>query len=415
MRHNEAELARLCTRKPALRPRCNVPMLPWRLLVVVLVAFLVGGSAVMPSVSASAVSEPMLRRVAGFHYASGTDIAFSGQYVYAASQGRAGGVHVIDVSRRVPRKVGFVSCTGTQNDVAVVRPGLLALAYHQGECRGHMVGHGVRLIDVTNPRKPRVRGAAELPGGTHTLTAYPGKPIIYASPGGLASGGGTEQILDASNPARLRVAATFQPSPLGCHDVSFFISKARKLAFCAGSSETQVWDVAQPLAPKVLAHIANPLIWFHHSTATTSDGKYLAIGDEASGAHACAGNSPAGAIWLYDISDPVQPTLAGYLGPANGREPVGALVGVGGVAGAWCTAHNFNFIPGTRTLVAAWFTGGTRVIDFSTASAPKELAHYQPSDANTWSSYWYRGRIYANDLTRGLDILELKGVKGAGR
>jgi hypothetical protein len=27
--------------------------------------------------------------------------------------------------------------------------------------------------------------------------------------------------------------------------------------------------------------------------------------------------------------------------------------------------------------------------------------------ADTWSSYWYNGKIYANDITRGLDVFDL--------
>ena len=52
-------------------------------------------------------------------------------------------------------------------------------------------GGGVRLLDVKNPKKAKLLGAVnDLPGGTHTLTVYPGTSYIYASPGGTANGDG---------------------------------------------------------------------------------------------------------------------------------------------------------------------------------------------------------------------------------
>src|SRR5919106_1233675 len=70
------------------------------------------------------------------YFAGGTDIDFSGRWVYAMQQGNRGGVHVIDASRRRPRKVSFIPCPGEQNDVAVVKRGLIALGYHNSTCAG---------------------------------------------------------------------------------------------------------------------------------------------------------------------------------------------------------------------------------------------------------------------------------------
>ncbi|HEX2241504.1 MAG TPA: hypothetical protein VHJ82_10245, partial [Actinomycetota bacterium] len=70
-----------------------------------------------------------ITEVAHFPYSAGTDIDFAGRFVYAAQEGDEGGVHIFDISGSRPREVAFVSCPGTQNDVAVVRPGLIALGF----------------------------------------------------------------------------------------------------------------------------------------------------------------------------------------------------------------------------------------------------------------------------------------------
>ncbi|MGH2747680.1 MAG: LVIVD repeat-containing protein [Actinomycetota bacterium] len=356
-----------------------------------------------PSAGAAQVNKSdNVKLIQNFKYEGGSDLDFSGKYVYAGQLGNDGGVHVLDVSGKKPKKVAFISCPGSQNDVAVVKPGLLALGYHSSTCAA-APGSGVRLIDVKDPKRPRFLGQVQTPGGTHTLTVYPGKPIIYASPGGLANGGGTEQIIDVSNPKKPEVVATFRLNPAGCHDLSFSITKERKLAFCPGLTEIQVWDVSDPLAPLPIGHIANPFMFFPHSAIATPDGQYLVVGDEAFAAHECAAQGPTGSLYVYDITVPSAPLLVGHFGPPRGAEPVGVL--------EWCTAHNYNFVPGTRILVSAWYTGGTSVIDFANPTLPEEIAYFQPGNADTWSSYWYRGRIYANDLRRGLDVIEVKGLE----
>lgn len=353
-------------------------------------------------------SFPYENKEAGF-FDGGTDIAFSGKYVYAMQQGVKGGIHIFDVSGGAPKKVGYFNCPGGQNDITVVKPGLVALGYHSTQCGGP--GAGVRLVDVSNPKRPVLLGAVnDLPGGTHTLEAYPGKPYIYANPGGLpTNGGAVEQILDVSNPAKPKVAATFKPNNSGCHDLTFHFTKDEKLAFCAGLGEVQVWDVSDPEAPVTIGR-AVPPTQFAHSVAITHDGKYMIIGDEAIAGNDCVGG-PTGSLWVYDIQVRQVPVLVGHFGPQRGPLPAGSS---NYNRNTWCSAHLFNFVPGTYTLVSSWYAGGMNVIDFSNPSQPQEIAHYMGTGddiTNYWSAYWYDGRIYANDRVKGLDVFEVKGVK----
>jgi hypothetical protein len=55
------------------------------------------------------------------------------------------------------------------------------------------------------------------------------------------------------------------------------------------------------------------------------------------------------------------------------------------------------------------------VLDLSDPSAPVEIAHYMRTGeakeiTNYWSAYWYKGRVYANDRVRGLDVFRVQGV-----
>jgi hypothetical protein len=70
-----------------------------------------------------------------------------------------------------------------------------------------------------------------------------------------------------------------------------------------------------------------------------------------------------------------------------------------------------NFVGKTRTAVISWYTGGTSLVDFSNPSLPEEVAYLRADDSDSWSSYWFDGRIWINDLRRGIDVLEVKGLK----
>lgn len=347
----------------------------------------------------------------------GTDMAFDGRNLYAAEQGRdglGGGIHILDVSGPKPRKISFVPCGGWQNDVAVVKRGLIAVGYHDGAVNcGNRTG-GVTLVDVHDPKKPRLLGTTpgDIPpgtdpfggGGIHTLTVYPGTALIYASPGGRQAGyeTGIETILDVSDPRNPKVAATFD-SGIGCHDFVFDIRPERKLGFCTGPGETQVWDVSDPVAPEVIGHIVNPVHYLHHSAAVTPDGEYLVVGTETLG-NECVGG-PTGGLFVYDLSNPRLPLLTGYFGAQRGGMPVYTFVTDVQFENL-CAPHLFNFVPGTRLLVSGNGSGGMNVVDFTDPASPEEVAHYVSDATDYWAAYWFDGRIYANGV-RSVDAFEV--------
>lgn len=353
-----------------------------------------------PTVAGGASATVELKRIASFSFrgatdrtTGGTDIDFSGRYAYVMQRGNFGGVHIYDVSGPKPRKIRFVHCPGDQNDVAVVRPGLIAVGYHSSGCPG-VDGGGIRLIDVEDPASPRLLGAIELPPrGTHTLTAYPGKPLVYTN---TSTGQG---IVDVSDPHRPKVVWRLENE--GCHDLTFDLRANRKLAFCpqGGSGITEIWDVADPRSPRVVSRIANPAIPYHHSAIVTTDGKHLVIGDEAVGT--CV-SAPTGALWIYNIEDLSMPELVSTWAPEN-RLPGSAS----GFSRGCGTVHNFNLVAGTDILVSAWMEGGLILIDLSDPENPLELTHYDDPETAYWSAYYFDGRIYATDMDRGLDVFRL--------
>lgn len=68
-------------------------------------------------------------------------------------------------------------------------------------------------------------------------------------------------------------------------------------------------------------------------------------------------------------------------------------------------------MPGTRNLVISWFSGGSSVLDLGDPAVPEEIAYYMPDDAVAWTAHWYDGHVPINDMARGFEMLEVKGLK----
>ena len=401
-----------------------------RFLRIVGAVVLLAAVAVQPASASAVVSKSEnVKPISHIKYWGGSHLTFGGDYAYAAQwngrgeRPKVGGIHIIDISGQ-PREVGFFKCAGADTDVAFVEPGVVAVGHHDAACNPLEPGKGeddsgLYTIDVSDPRRPEMMGSLNLPRDVegqdrsgrqnHSISKYPGKPIIYTNSGGLPSNGQMlTHVIDVSNPNKPKVMADFRadfPST-GCHDFSFHFDKRGKFGFCSGLGGTSIWDVSNPAKPEVISHIVNPLIQFSHYSVASADGKILAINDENITANDCVEQeTPTGAVWFYDISDVENPEFISYHSPRRGGGPVGSFEAPWGT----CTSHDFNWAD-NRRVVVPWYSGGFSVIDVKDPSAPKEIAHYQAEGGSMWSAHYYKGRIYTNDQLRGFEAFEVKGL-----
>lgn len=384
-----------------------------------LAGVLLCGVLVAPSPAVAAAEDVRLDLVQRFPLKGGLEIAAEGDYVYASQwnghYNRAekpywGGVRIFDVSKDRARAVGALDCPGYDNDVAVVEPGIIAVGYGENTCAQNPRLPGVLFADVSDPRDPTILSDIGV-YYAHTISTYPGRPLIYASTGGWLPVGaeGRIDIIDASDPANPKIVGDFTFDGIGCHDISFRITKDSQLAFCTTSSPTQlILDVSEPTRPEILARIVNPLIQYGHTAVASPDGDLLAITDEAFVAHECVtGASPIGGLWLYDISNPTLPLVVGYRALGEGRAEVGH---VAEGTPSYCTAAMIDWMPDGR-LISSWYSGGVEVLDVSTPQTPSIVASYRPDDSLAYGVDYFRGRIYVNDIDRGLEVLELTGAR----
>jgi hypothetical protein len=188
-------------------------------------------------------------------------------------------------------------------------------------------------------------------------------------------------------------------SIVACHDIAVFIEP--NLAAGACFDEGQLWDITNPGNPQFLRRFRNNEVdLLVHSATFSWDGETVAFEDEAGGGGGDRCRDPndlQGRMWFYDTSLNLQGSFK-----IPRAQPAGEI----------CTAHNYNIIPktdDTDILVSAWYEGGTSVIDMTNPAAATEVGYYDaqanPASSDAWSSYWYNGFIYVNDIARGLDTM----------
>ncbi|MGH2756520.1 MAG: LVIVD repeat-containing protein [Actinomycetota bacterium] len=393
-------------------------------LVASLIVTALGVSPLLAAPAAEENSEKM-KLVARTKYDGGGELTAHGRYIYSGeanakggqNRGTApddGGLHIFDTKKM--KEIAFLHCPGTDNDVELVKPGLVAMAFSQNQC-APSAGTGIMLIDVKNPQKPRIISSLNT-NAAHTMKPFPGGKYIYMAAGNLTgSASRGTVIVDVSNPLKPKLAPEAM-DVMDCHDVSFSITEEdRQLGFCAGAvgtGEVQIWDVSDPLKPTIISRIVNPAIQYSHYAIANDDGTLLAIDDEAAFAHDCnTGQSPTGRVWIYDITDPQIPIPQGSFAPPAGRggNPMHANIGTfPGWVASWCLSHGLDWHPKKPFVAVTWFTAGVSVIDATDPTRPAEYAYFDSDDSATYSALWHGGYLATNDHMRGLDLFEVKGL-----
>ncbi|HEX6417772.1 MAG TPA: hypothetical protein VFZ77_04725 [Acidimicrobiales bacterium] len=377
-----------------------------------------------------------------------SDLAFRGDHAIA---GNYRGFRIIDISEPgEPEVVTDFACNGAQSDVSVwgdlVFQSVDSPQSHGGCDSTNVTAstpgmfEGIRIFDISDTTAPVHLASIATACGSHTHTLLPkgDTAYIYVSSyplGAAANGPNCQQPhnkvsiveVPAGDPAaatvhehQLDAGTELAVYPLGaagtfsfraCHDMSVFAEVELLAAACL--SESQLWDISDPLAPELLWRFDDPVVntanidlW--HSSTFSWDGSIVAFGDESGGGGAARCVDPddqQGRIWFLDTE--TGEVLANYKIP---RSESGT-----------CTMHNFNFVPlrGRNVLVSSAYTGGTTVVDVDkliagASEAEAEIGHYRPHGGSAWSSYWYNGFIYANDILRGVDTLLLSDPARAG-
>ena len=351
-----------------------------------------------------------------------SDIAFWGNIGVA---GNYDGFRVFNTQTQ-QELVSFL-CRGPQNDVALwehegrlllfqaidapQRDGLTVCSQNRSSdttISDPLGFEGIRIFDLTDPTQPVYLKGVRTNCGSHTNTLVPdlanNRVLIYATTASTAMGPYCQNPhnripivgvpLDAPEKASVIAEPQLIPGMRGCHDITVFLALNKAAASC--ETEGQIWDITNPASPGTatpLARIDDPGVNYWHSAAFTWDGQYVVYDDESFSNTCQAGGD--GKIRVYRVSDGA--LMSSFMIPRPQT--------------SYCSVHNGNIVPvfGRYLFVAGWYYGGTSVVDFTNPTQPQEVAYYDftPTSGQSWSSYWYNGRIYSNDMNRGVDVFNM--------
>jgi PA domain/LVIVD repeat len=338
------------------------------------------------------------------------DRGFCG-FVVKAANAQAAGASAIIVANNVP---GLPITMGGA-DPAVTISGVMV-----SQADGATIRAGGLPVGASITRNP------ELGCGSHTATGVPDlandRLLVYNS----SSAGGVCDFFEIvevplDDPGSARVIKRVD-SMHTCHDIGVILGDANRLA-CAGGEGARIFsldpaDGASLTNPVLMHHFDIPGVTIGHSAAWSWDGEVLIFGHEPGGGSQarCQATSAVvdRTIFFYDHE-------GNQLGTFLHPRPQTATEN--------CTWHNYNVVPTDkgRILVAGNYQSGISVLDFTDPANVREIAYADPAPlinpdnpaaiegGGDWSSYWYDGRIYESDMTRGLLIWNLtdRAVAGA--
>jgi hypothetical protein len=381
-----------------------------------------------------------------------SDLTFWGDMVV---QGTYAGFRLIDASAPSnPRElVNYTDCAspfngvGNQGDV-LVWSNLLIRSWNSpvsaanaatASCGGQLVGQGfegLNIFDISDPTHPtlikNLRMAANTTPagcGSHTATLVPdvarGNLYVYDS----ASSGACPGIDIVKIPLADPASAVFlrrEPSGRSCHDTGVILGDVNLVA-CAGGNGFTVWSVDPKIDPPAAGSLEDPVLLYSrsvtgvsvgHSVSFTWDGDVLIFGHEPGGGSQarCQSTSSITDRSIFFFEARTGTLLGQFVHP----RPQTSLEN--------CTWHNYDIVPTDKRhmLVAGNYQSGISVVDFTDPANATEVASADPAplinpqNANAielggdWSSYWYNGRIYESDITRGVIVWNLSDNSVAG-
>jgi len=321
------------------------------------------------------------------------------------SEERFRGLRVFDISDlTAPRQVGQVqTCRGSHTHSIVSADDERLIVYNSGTSRIRDDEELAGCID--NPADSRTAffsiDVIEIPLADPSRSRIISSPRVFADDetgeiAGLWQGGEAE-------PGAQDTRRTDQ-----CHDITVF--PALKLAAGACSGNGILMDISDPMNPVRIDAVFDKGFAYWHSATFNNDGTKVIFTDEwgGGGRPRCKASDPMtwGANAIYDIVDGKLEFRSHYKMPAPQTEKEN------------CVAHNGSIIPvpGRDIFVQSWYQGGISLMDFTDSSNPVEIAFFDRGPISKeqlvvggyWSSYWYNGRIYGTEITRGVDVFALE-------
>jgi len=336
------------------------------------------------------------------------------------SKDRARGIRIYDISNiSQPREVTIVqTCRGSHTHTIVTDPNDRENVYiyvsgsagvrHTDELSGCSAGTleenpntaqfrlEVIRVPVANPAAAAIVSS---PRVFNELMAPPRRTEPVDTTGGRGGRGGGGGVAPPPRP---------RTGPNQCHDITVYPEIGLAGGACGGYG--LLLDIRDVSNPRRIGAVADSNMSFWHSATFNNDGTSMLFSDEWGGGSAPRCRSTDKYEWGADALFSLQNNELAFKSYFKLPVPQTRFEN--------CVAHNGSLIPvpGRDIMVQSWYQGGINVFDWTDPANPKEIAYFDrgPMDstklvmAGHWSAYWYNGYIVGSEISRGLDIWELR-------
>ncbi len=291
----------------------------------------VTGASAQPAGDTNATEMRLIAEATGRH----TSVAVAGQHAFV-SDGRS--VLVADISD--PGRPIYVGRSSLLTD------SVNQLMTHNGNVYA-VVGTGLQVLDVVDPRRPRLLGSADVGGATVCMAAFADHAVL---------GGDRVWIVDVTNPRQPLVLASVPPD----HGPVIGVSLYGRFAYVLHRSVLRVLDIGDPLKPTIRRVLPASLTGF-----VAGNGHALAISEDG--------------LIVYDTSVPTSPHHV-------------ATVSTPGPAKRVAVWGQFAYVS---YLSDGAQPGGLSVIEVSSGHLPRRLGTFFLGGARPTHLSAFGGYIYA--------------------
>jgi len=283
--------------------------------------------------------------------------------------------------------------------------------------------HGASPADAIELEEAKARGeyVVAMRGQERVLPARMVEPMLEAF---VKESGRTLETATAEDKEAFRAAlpamieARFpprpqadgpRPGPTQCHDITLYPEIGRAGGACGGYG--LMLDITDPANPVRMDAVADSNFSYWHSATFSNDGSKVLFTDEwgGGGQPKCRESDPKewGANAYFSLAESGKMDFKSYYklpAPQTSVEN--------------CVAHNGSLIPipGREVMIQSWYQGGISMFDWTDLDNVYEIGFHDrgpvaadhQGNGGSWSVYWYNGLIVSSEISRGLDIFELK-------
>ena len=369
-------------------------------------------------------SSKNIRRVGRTDLPGGGQVTLDGKLAFVGHLEAPYGTSILDVSD--PRHMKLLSRLevprGTHSHKVRAKDGIMCVNYEKYRNRGEPFQGGLKVFDVSDPRRPRELSFFRAAGtGVHRFD-FDGR-YVYFSPEVEGYLGNIVMILDLKDPGRPEevgrwwlpgqwIAGGERPTWEGrAHRCHHPLRLGDRLYVSYWHGGFVVLDISDLSRPKLVSHLdwSPPYPCPTHTALPIpheiKGRKFLVVTDEDIADRLAP--RPGGWFWVVDITVETNPIpVATWTVPKDEDfDP-----------NEWFGAHQPQEQVYDNRISIAWFAGGLRVIDISNPYAPEEVGFYIPEPGRGQSIVQSNdvfvdrdGLIYLIDRLDGLEVLEFTG------